>query len=671
LLIHESKGIKNLNANRIFYRLGEAYAKQQDYYKAATYYHKSLVASKPDFSDSLNLHQNPSLQGNVYDEIHFLEVLREKARMLSFLPNNLQNLESSLSTYLLAIAWTDSLRHNYVLEDNELFWSESFNGIYEEAIHIAYRLYEKMKAPAYRETAFRLSEKSKSILLFEAFATNIGRHNTSVPREMLEKERDLAIDIAYYEKTHRQALRDQDTAKAILLKNYLRDSRITLASLKENMERSYPDYYRLKYPDQDFNIRYIQQYLLDQHTAVIEYFIGREWAYAFVLSKDELQMIPLQPPDSIEQHLLRLSSELFDTHSFIEDPKRSTKQFNAIAFEAYGCLLQQALQKAGPDIDKLIIVPDEGLNALPFEVLNTQLKDDTGSNFGGLPYLLKDFQIQYAYSIKLLQKNRERHLQLSPNTQCLAFAPVYERNKAQAILDVRSSQLRNGITVLEHTAGEIEAIGQHFDGLFLASPEATKANFMQRAQDYGILHLAMHGEADFQNTKFGHLIFSNADTSSLEDNLLYHYEIANLELNAQLAVLSACETGVGKYQPGEGVFSLARSFMYAGVPSIVMSLWKVNDRSTSQIMPLYYEKLAHGTEKNQALRAAKLEYLETAGLAFRHPFYWASFVALGDQQALQKPFPWKPIVAGLAILLLFFLGFTGYKITGKNNTENY
>ena len=311
------------------------------------------------------------------------------------------------------------------------------------------------------------------------------------------------------------------------------------------------------------------------------------------------------------------------------------------------------------EVQELIIIPDASLNTLPFGVLNTAEVSQPSNDFSTLPYLLKSHSIQYAYSANLLSKNIERQAQLKANTKCLAFAPPYADNQPIAQLDVRSSQLRNGIVPLKNTANEIQAINRTFKGTFDATPTATKTNFLEHASEYGILHLAMHGEADFENAKFGHLIFTNIDQDSSTQNLLFNYEIANLPLQSQLVVLSACETGVGKYEAGEGVFSLARAFMYAGVPSVIMSLWKVNDQSTSEIMPMFYQNLAKGTNKAAALQAAKLEYLENTALEYRHPFYWSSFVAMGSAEPLQiaASFP-VPLLIGIGLLIIgigFFL----------------
>ena len=118
------------------------------------------------------------------------------------------------------------------------------------------------------------------------------------------------------------------------------------------------------------------------------------------------------------------------------------------------------------------------------------------------------------------------------------------------------------------------------------------------------------------------------------DGFLHAYEIYNLPLQARLAVLSACETGVGELVKGEGVMSLARAFHYAGCPSVVTSLWKVDDEATAQLMQYFYENLANGKTKSTALREAKLSYLKNAPESKKHPLYWAGFVLIGDDSEI-------------------------------------
>ena len=155
--------------------------------------------------------------------------------------------------------------------------------------------------------------------------------------------------------------------------------------------------------------------------------------------------------------------------------------------------------------------------------------------------------------------------------------------------------------------------------------------------------------------------YSEEDTKANE--LLYVRDLYNLRLNAEMIVLSACETGIGKYEEGEGVYSLARSFMYAGVPSLLTSLWKVDDASTGTLIPYFYQKLSDQQDIDQAIREAKMDYLAQAKLEVKHPFYWAGFIALGDAHAVIKSSPNYLLIGGIvaALAVLVFIGFYLFK----------
>lgn len=221
----------------------------------------------------------------------------------------------------------------------------------------------------------------------------------------------------------------------------------------------------------------------------------------------------------------------------------------------------------------------------------------------------------------------------------MAYAPSYQSIDNEAIASRSSfANLRDNVSQLTKTVNEIKGIAQYFDGTFEGSAMATETNFKRELKDYGLLHLAMHGKADFENPDKAHLVFSNVNQDTLNDGLLYHHEIANLKTNAQLVVLSACETGIGQAIEGEGVMSLGRGFMYIGVPSVVMSLWKMNDLSTSELMPLFYKNLSDGLPKDKALCQAKLSYLNNTSSRHARPFYWAGLISLGNNEPIKKAF---------------------------------
>lgn len=641
----------------LFNYLGEGYAQKKENQKALKYYQKALIANHPQFSDSSNLRANPSLSG-IHDPIYFLETLKGKAKSQAFIAKKKEELEVAMSSYKLLIQWTDTLRNNYPTEASQLDWTAEFKKIYEEAISVAYQLYQKTQDSKYLQDAFTVSEKSKNVILLDRLKSSEGKLLAGVPDSILQREKDLNLDIAFYQKVLEKAEHEKAKNKINLYQNYLSKSRLDLGALREQLEKEYPKYHDWKYGGDVITIATIQQEILNKETAFLEYFIGDSASYVFVIRKTTADLIRLESPAILQGKTTAFRTELLNPSGFQQNAKAAFERYQQKARALYQQILSPAITVFLPDIHQLIVVPDAFLNSLPFAALCGDEEAPISMNFSDLPYLLYDFQFQYAYSAGLLFKNRDRHKQLPSNALCLAFAPSYSEDESVAQRG-NFKQLRN-MGELKGTTNEIQQIAQFFDGQFDFGASATEQKFKQSAHQFGILHLAMHGIVDFENANFNHLVFSNLNTDSSEDNLLHHYEIANMDLSAQLAVLSACETGLGKYEKGEGVYSLARSFMYAGIPSVVMSLWKVNDLSTSEMMPYFYENLAKGKSKPHALNEAKLRFLQEANLEHRHPFFWAGFAMLGDASPIKSSSPsffWW----GIGILLLSILGWWFWK----------
>ncbi len=636
--------------------LGDAYMEGQDINNALKSYQKALTINHAFFKDSLDYTLNPPLEG-VHQPGYFVEALWRKAKALSKLKTKEDHLQASLKTYELTIQWVDTMQNNYATDRAQLDWSSAFKRIYEEAIEVAFHNFQLTKDKKYLELAFDFSEKSKNRLLLESLKSTEGKFLANVPDSIIQREKDLNLDIVFYEKALRQAEEQKAEGKVKLYQQYLSQSRLSLAALQEQLEANFPRYQDWKYGGTPIKVKDIQQTLLDPQSAMLEYFTGDSSIYVFVISKNTFELIPLGSPEKIISSINEFRKILLDLDLFERDAKQAVRLYNEKATKLYQMILQQPLASIEEDIKHLIIVPDGQINSIPFEALTERLVNNQQINFATIPYLLYHFSMHYVYSANLLAKNKIRQGQVPANTQCLALAPPHgssSPNKAETAIQ------ENGEDFLTGTSLEIMEIANFYEGLFDPDITATESKFKSLAGQYGILHLATHGFADFENANFNYLKFfdpSEEQTSDTEDNLLYHYEISNMDLAAQLVVLSACETGVGKYENGEGVFSLARSFMYAGTPSVVMSLWKVSDQGTSQLMPYFYESLSSGKSKDQAMQDAKLRFLEEANLEYRHPFYWSAFVVLGDAQQLKSK-PSKLFWWGLAgIVLLGFIFF--------------
>jgi len=315
----------------------------------------------------------------------------------------------------------------------------------------------------------------------------------------------------------------------------------------------------------------------------------------------------------------------------------------------------------------LIIIPDGELAHLPFEVLLTQACAEADMPYADMPFLLRRYAVGYHYAGHLWLSQQQRSAKAktaSSALRVLAMAADYSRpnDSLQARRLSNDWALRLTLKPLKASTEEISAVQAIFAGKSETQHNASEAFFKKLAPQYDILHLALHGIVDEHQAVRSALAFTE-DGSATENNFLHAYEISQMSLNARLVVLSACETGYGKIERGNGVASIARAFMYAGVPSLVVSLWSVNDQTTSVLMPLFYEQLAAGDNQLQALQNAKLLYLQHAKGIAAHPAFWSAFIHLGDSRPLpittQRRYFWWYV--GAATLGLLALGFVVWR----------
>ncbi|MDX1478266.1 MAG: CHAT domain-containing protein, partial [Saprospiraceae bacterium] len=276
------------------------------------------------------------------------------------------------------------------------------------------------------------------------------------------------------------------------------------------------------------------------------------------------------------------------------------------------------------DTERLILSPDGPLAFLPFETLTT---GDDGEDFKTAPYLFRDVEMQYAYSANVLFRQATQVSNRRPDVLAMSYMDVDDLQKLVA------QELQLDHSPLPFSDEEVEGIAKALGRkrvMRLKGPRASESAFKAHVADHDIVHLAIHGLGDTISGLNSHLVF-RTDQDTLNDGLLYAEDVYGLQIDhLRMAVLSACETGVGKAFPGEGIFSIARGFAYAQTPTTVMSLWKVQDRVTAQIMQDFYRHLAQGKRVSAALREAKLAYLERTSDRQSPPMYWAPLVAYGE-----------------------------------------
>jgi CHAT domain-containing protein len=221
--------------------------------------------------------------------------------------------------------------------------------------------------------------------------------------------------------------------------------------------------------------------------------------------------------------------------------------------------------------------------------------------------------------------------------------------------DEEGGQIPNG--AVRGTSEESEYIASLMPATIFSGREATKLKFKQLANEADIIHLALHGKANLESPLKGSIVFyGNKDSS--EYNHLYSYELMNFNLKARLTVLSACETGLGKIYEGEGVYNLARSFRYAGCPTLISSLWRIDDRSTALIVKGFYQQVAFGKNLDDALKQSKNQYINNADELLAHPRYWAGMLLIGETTPIilkEQKGPWSYWLLFTLLILVFIV----------------
>ena len=644
--------------------VGEVLWKSGRYTEALEQAQQALAVLSPGLAAEAPF-PNPTLDG-VSNRLEMLRTLELKAAVLyeyyDHQSEDPKSLLLAMDTYRLLGELTDKLRREFLALGSKQQLSQNTKKIYENAIATALRLYELEGKEQYLEQAFEFAERNKAILMQERLQDSEAKLFTAIPDSLRELENTLKRDLAFYQKQlfEEQRPEEPDSLKTALWQNKAFDLNRNLEELIRTLEQEYPDYYNLKYQLPAIRLADIQGKLLTKERLLIEFFVGDSALFVFCISTQGILVKQLEKPEGFEETALQFRNQL--AHPPAGTAMEAYQAYSQPAYAFYQLLLAPVLD-ACPDARQLIIVADEVLNFIPFETLLAKEPSDHAPNYSQLDFLLNRYQIHYSPSAGLLLNQKKGSPQRSGAVRCLAFAPSYQ-SSTEVAQSGKIGQLRSGPGALPGAQQEVQALARYFDGDFFFGASATELSFKKNAPDYGLIHLAMHGTADNEAPLYSKLIFGAA-TDSLEDNLLHTYELYNLHLNARLAVLSACETGYGKFIQGEGVLSLASGFLHTGCPSVTMSLWEAQDAATARIMAYYYENLAQGKPKDIALQAAKLKYIE-APASQKHPFYWAAFVNIGDNSPLIRPSFWSSwwprglaLGLGLGILILVLMKMGG------------
>ncbi len=645
-----SKGLlgdKNLDVARTYNNIALLYYQNHDYNLALQYFQNTIEASLRNFDDSGNVYSVPIIE-DYLNWPYLLQAMQGKAHIFTDTEITLPKLELALHLYQACDTLLNQVRQSVLTEFDKIVIGEKAYKVYEGAISVSHKLIAIAKPDKvlyYKNLAFYFSEKNKSSVLLEALAGAEAQKFVGIPDSLLKKEHKLQIDIALYK---RLLAEKPDSTNEITFRDKLFNASRNSYELIAFFESQYPEYFELKYNNKPASVKEIQN-LLDEETAIISYFTGDTIITIFTITKENLDIKTVPTCENFADTIRDYHFGLLYVNS-----SKYAKSYKKYAYKMHQQLIPEKLNK---EIKNLIIIPDVFLSRIPFETLLTE--NPEGKEWKELPYLIKKYNISYSYSANLFFKtfpkeaaSKPEHIELN---DWIALAPVFN-DASTAGLTMRSrellrqfdTELNDTITIrsrlvdgqfvspLPGTETEVKEIYNEFDKKDRKALVQLKQNANEKfikeggLKNYKLIHFATHGVVNFEHPELSGILLAQDSTAS-EDGILYSGEFYNLDLNADLTVLSACETGLGEIYLGEGLIGLSRALLYAGSKNIIVSLWKVSDNSTSDLMIDFYKNLLNGEQEKQEfskpLREAKLKMIDEG--TYAHPFYWSPFILIG------------------------------------------
>jgi len=624
-------GAKHPNTAYAYYLLGKYYAAKQNL-DSALYYNQLAIISGAAGFNNITISANPLVSESL-ENSSLIDFLNQKASTLkdkyTSNPDDITSLKVSLKSYELLDSLVSYSRKSMDTEKSKLSFSISRNETYEDAIDCAFQLFQWNREKKYIRKAFHFFERNKHLLLLEKLKVAEAANKAMIPDSLAEAERNLSAELKLAQDKLAKEQSKKDVEKNSILIQSLNDRIFSLVreieKLSSVLERKFPNYYKIKYQDAVVQLDTLQKYARDKNVGIIQYFWGEKSVYIISISGDLLNFCKINNNQELKDNLTRSITLM---HEVNFSSKENFKEYYTKSQHLYETLIKPLLPAINPKesgFQNLVIIPDGMLTKLSFEGLVIAPPKSAKFSFKNLEYLIYRYNIQYAYSSNILVSNENSERQRSVN-KLLGFGYAGEES---------SVNKGSGNKGLPGTVAEMKAVSKYFRSKVFLGQNASESNFKKNISDYNIVHLALHGMADEENESGSRLIF-RTEKDKVEDGMLHANEIYNLKLNAKLVVLSACETGIGKNYQGEGVFSMSRAFSYAGCPSIVISLWNVNDKSTAELMGHFYNQLSKGEEIGKALHKAKIEFLENSDEIGCQPVFWASFVAFGDMSPIKS-----------------------------------
>lgn len=634
--------MQSRQASETFVFIGDYHYRKDQTDSALYYYQQALIASIPGFHPA-KVEENPT-EDMIGFHYYVHAALSKKAlafRSKFSIGKDSRYWFNALECLRLSEKLLSQERNTLDMQDAQWEFLDSNYDIYEDIIALLYDGDSYLPQDTLYALAFRYFEQSKSRSLADALIS--AERTTQINRE------DTLFNV------HAQLKRDLLTAQDKLSResgNQNRSEIVTrireeivrldrqIQTCKLEIEEKFPGYFNVKYGYKSPLLRDLQKIISKDKKVIIEYFWGTKWVYALGITDDKLLFQRIGKPGPIAKAIdsVLLHFEVDRTSTDINDFNRFTS--NAYKLHSF---LVKPLSAILVNKDRMQINPDGPIAKVPFEILLEEDATGSGVNYKSLKFMIRSFAIGYAYSSSILV-HKSRNVIRRPSLLAVGLA----------------SLPGNETDNVDVGAQELDLLSARFEhGKFLTGDAATESNFKDLSPNFDILHLAIHGSGDIQRD-FSACLYFKSQNDDVDDGELHAYELYGLKLKASMAVLTACESGLGKGYKGEGMMSMASAFTYSGCENILMSLWKVNDQASNILMDDFYSKLLEGVTIDNALRSAKLRYLDRADELTADPKIWAPLVAYGTvdrvfQNNTLSTYTIIGSVAALGLLVIFAL----------------
>lgn len=581
---------ENLGKALIWGNIASIYKKQKAFDLALIYTQKGLLLAPIDFKDKNVLKNPPSsairlagVKGGV------LWLVQDKAdTWLSYAKdshNSKEKLQNALKTYMLADTMIDFMRWEHTGNVTKLFWRNKTRAMYEHAIETCNLLNDPV-------TAFYFFEKSRAVMLNDQL-NELGA-NRQLSQKDAERERSLRQRISDLQNKLGESKPESKQYKS--LRNDLFHVQEEQQIFVKQLEKANPQYYAYKYDNRVPTLKEIRTKVIPDGQVLISYFVGDSAVYGLNVTANEISLKKINISD-----YKRYTQEYQRLLGSRENQNKEFGNYLTASNRLYELLLKPFGIKSG----RVIISPDG--NFLPFESLSFSSSKPE--------FLVKKYAFSYTYSAGFLAKTFRSKSDLLNTKMFFGMAPgKFSPRLVQASLP--GSELA------------LETINKHF--LFskiVTGADASRKAFLAELSGHRIIQLLTHASADSSDVE---------PTLYFADSTLKLSELPTSGLSkTQLLVLSACRTGVGKNQKGEGVFSLARGFAGIGIPSTLTTLWSVENKSIYELTELFYNQLDNGIPLDLALQQAQIEWLKTAPKSDQLPYAWAGMVLVGNTEPVE------------------------------------